>query len=223
MPPIRTVALVDGFNLYHALDDLRANHLKWLDLRAMLSHFALPPQFSLDRVLYFSAYATWKSGHYQRHQAYVRALEARGVEAIMGKFKEKERECKNCGNKWTSHEEKETDASIAMHLLDLAQQDQFERALLVTADSDLCPAARMVLNRFPAKEIKILTPPGRYSSNELAAATGREPSKIQPIHILRSLLPAQVVDANGLVVATRPSHYDPPVPSTSGGGDQRRG
>ena len=28
----RVAVYVDGFNLYHALDDLAENHLKWLDL-----------------------------------------------------------------------------------------------------------------------------------------------------------------------------------------------
>lgn len=214
-PPIRTIAFVDGFNLYHALDGLRANHLKWLDLRAMLRNFALPPLFSLDRILYFSALASWLPDHAGRHEAYVRALQATGVEPIMGKFKQKERECKKCGNTWISHEEKETDVSIAIFLLDLAQRDQFDRALLVTADSDLCPAARMVLERFPAKEIKVITPPGRWSSRELETATGRDATKIRPIHIVRSLLPAQVVDASGTVVAVRPSQYDPPSPTSS--------
>jgi len=33
--PTRTIVYIDGFNLYHALDDLRENHLKWVDLWAL--------------------------------------------------------------------------------------------------------------------------------------------------------------------------------------------
>jgi hypothetical protein len=29
------IAYIDGFNLYHAIDDLEKPHLKWLDLNAL--------------------------------------------------------------------------------------------------------------------------------------------------------------------------------------------
>jgi hypothetical protein len=31
----RVIVYIDGFNLYHAIDDLRKPWLKWLDLQAM--------------------------------------------------------------------------------------------------------------------------------------------------------------------------------------------
>ena len=70
-----------------------------------------------------------------------------------------------------SHEEKETDVNIALYLLDAAYQDLYDRALILTADSDLAPAIRMVRKRFPQKSIKLLQPVGRNSS-ELVGAVG---------------------------------------------------
>ena len=32
MPRRRVSVYIDGFNLYHAIDALNENHLKWLDL-----------------------------------------------------------------------------------------------------------------------------------------------------------------------------------------------
>ncbi len=67
----------------------------------------------------------------------------------MGVFKAKDRACRNCESAWTDHEEKETDVNIALHLLRDAHQDRFDRALLISGDSDLVPAVRMVRALFP--------------------------------------------------------------------------
>jgi len=210
---IRTVAFVDGFNLYHALRGLGENHLKWLDLRRLLLHFTPAPQLELSKVLYFSAYATWLPEAYARHRAYVAALEATGVEVVLGKFKIKERSCKYCDRRWTGHEEKETDVNVALHLLELGYSNAFDRALLVSADSDLAPAVRAVRRLFPEKEVRILTPPGRSTPGDLRRASGHDATRIKEIHIRRSLFAAEVhALAGNAVLAIRPSVYAPPNP-----------
>lgn len=207
---IRTVAFVDGFNLYHALRGLGENHLKWLDLRRLLLHFTPAPQLELSRVLYFSAYATWLPEAYARHRAYVAALEATAVEVVLGKFKVKERSCKYCQRSWTGHEEKETDVNVALHLLEQAYSDAFDRAFLVSADSDLAPAVRAVRRLFPEKEVRILTPPGRSTPGDLRKASGHPATRIKEIHIRRSLLRSEQRDLPGKrVLATRPLGYAP--------------
>lgn len=37
----RFIAYVDGFNLYHAIDDLRRPELKWLDLQGLCRGIAM--------------------------------------------------------------------------------------------------------------------------------------------------------------------------------------
>lgn len=207
--PIRTVVLVDGFNLYHAVNDLRANHLKWLDLRALCAAFTPHPQYDLTDVLYFTAYATWLPGPHLRHKAYTRALEATGVTVKLAHFKRKERRCHSCGNTWNHHEEKETDVSIGVALLDLAYRGAFDRAILLTNDSDIKPAVDLTRSRFPTLEVRMLTPPGRKPSHELATACGAASSKIKRVHLDRALLPARVACADGTTVI-RPVEYDPP-------------
>jgi len=80
----RVAIYVDGFNLYHALDDLGEDHLKWLNLWA-LGETLLPDGGSeaLTSVKYFSAYATWRERSYRLHQRYVAALKACGVTVVM--------------------------------------------------------------------------------------------------------------------------------------------
>ena len=110
----RVKCFVDGFNLYHAVADLKINHLKWLNLRQLAQAFIKPTQEVLDAVFYFSAYPTWLEGSYRRHQTYVKALEAMGVTAVIGHFKEKQKKCLKCGVKWCAHEEKQSDVNHAM-------------------------------------------------------------------------------------------------------------
>lgn len=106
------------------------------------------------------------------------------------------------------HEEKETDVNIALELLDLASQDAYDRALLVSNDSDLAPAVRKVLVRFPDKRITIVAPPLSRQCNELIQAAS-DKSKIRIGHLERCLLPENLFDASGFVLVNRPKEYDP--------------
>ena len=135
----RIIAYVDGFNLYHAIDNLNRPALKWLDLNALITSLARAGE-TVTEVNYFSAYATWRPTAYQRHIEYVKALEHAGVKCIMGHFKSKPRTCRSCGDQWVQHEEKETDVHIAARIVVDACEDRYDRAVLITADSDLVPA-----------------------------------------------------------------------------------
>ncbi len=84
----RVIAYIDGFNLYHAIDELGKPHLKWLDLWNLSASIARPHE-QLVTVNYFSAYANWKPASAQRHRIYVKALKHQGAACIMGHFKEK--------------------------------------------------------------------------------------------------------------------------------------
>lgn len=93
---------IDGFNIYHAIDNLsRAqagalNHLKWLDLLKVMAEFTDPAAHRVVGVNYFTAYPTWNLDRESRHKEYVKALEHTGVKVILGQFKQKDAYCKNC-------------------------------------------------------------------------------------------------------------------------------
>lgn len=210
--PIRVQCFVDGFNLYHAVEKLGPAHLKWFDLRKLVSAFMDPSTHILEDVFYFSAYAKWRPVAYARHQQYVAALKATGVTPVMGRFKEKDVHCRNCRRPYKAHEEKETDVNIALWLLNEAYQDRFDEAFIISRDSDLTPAIRMVRERFPHKSIKVISPPNAGHSKEMGQIVGKKKlASIKEIHLQRALLGATVVDqATGMVVARRPDAYDPP-------------
>lgn len=209
---IRAIFFIDGFNVYHAVKSLKANHLKWLDFRKPCENFAPSPQFSIEKIYYFSAYATWLPDAYARHKVYVKALESVNVTPVLGKIKEKDRGCNLCNAAWKTHEEKETDVNIALTMLDEAYRDTFDRAIIISADSDFAPAIRLVMKRFPQKQFRVLTPTGRKHSWDLVdAAGGKDHAKhIKQIHLERSLFPETLIDLAGKVI-TRPVEYDPPT------------
>ena len=91
-----------------------------MNLFQLVRGFAAQPYQRVVRVFYFSAYATWIPAAYARHRVYVAALESVGVTPIMGNFKQKTRSCNSCGASWLTHEEKETDVSIALNMLNVA-------------------------------------------------------------------------------------------------------
>ncbi len=198
----RVSVYIDGFNLYHALDDLGESHLKWLDLWA-LSETLIRKNEAVTAVKYFSAYATWMPASYRRHQRYVAALQAQGVQFIEGRFKEKPMQCKTCGVRYKAHEEKETDVNIGVHLMADGLQDRFERALVISADTDLNEAVNLTKSEAAGKQIDLVAPPKRKGRNSVAlfeVTVGR---------VRRSLLPPQLILAGKTI--TRPTEYDPPA------------
>jgi uncharacterized LabA/DUF88 family protein len=213
MSAARVSAFVDGFNLYHAIKDTGREHLKWLDLWALCQEFSPRPDFDLRSVYYFSALATWRPGSCRRHREYVAALRATGVTPVMARFKKKERKCKRCGNVWLDHEEKETDVGIALRLVVDAIEDRYDRAVLVSADSDLVPAVRTLREVAPGKAIRIVFPLGRNPSGDLARAAGgsRRCRQMRLVHVERNLLPESLHDAHGSRIARRPAEYAPPA------------
>lgn len=207
---MRVNVYIDGFILYHAL---QKEHHKWLNLHGLARIFAPPPKHVIKRVYYFTAYATWRPGSFRRHQEYVRALQASGVIPVLGRFKEKDRSCFKCGAQYKGHEEKESDINIAVTILDDAFEDRFDLAILISSDSDLCPALRLVRSKYPSKVLKIITPRALNTSYDLVNAAGGKEfyRQIRPVHFERSLLDRDVKDSAGNIVAVRPEKYDPPL------------
>jgi uncharacterized LabA/DUF88 family protein len=200
----RTIVYIDGFNLYHSVDDLGEPHLKWLDLRS-LSEKLLRGDQQLVAVKYFTAYATWRPASYRRHQRYVEALEARGVTPIVGRFKVKTVHCHaKCRLPYITHEEKETDVNIGVHLMADALRDRFDRALVISADTDLNSAVACTRLEAPAKRVDIVAPPGRKGRNSAALF------EVTKGRVRSSLLPREIITADGSTIV-RPPAYDPPA------------
>ena len=147
---------IDGFNMYYALNR-KYPHFKWLNYY-QLAKSVLLAHDKLEKVNYFSAYITWKPDNHKRHQDYVTALRWAGVEFVPGRFKNKGIHCHLCHRTFMTHEEKQTDVNIAIRLLSDAVEDKYDRAVIVSADSDLTPAILAVRKLFPNKQGGVMFP-----------------------------------------------------------------
>lgn len=102
----------------------------------------------------------------ERQYSYLDALTAHSplVRIVDGRFQEKHQYCRSCDSTWVTYEEKETDVSIAVSLVEDAALDRFDTALLISADSDLCPAIRSLKRVAPDKRVVAAFPPKRHSA-----------------------------------------------------------
>jgi len=112
--------------------------------------------------------------------------------------------CRNCGHMYTTHHEKMTDVNIAVKLLTDAFQDNFDVALLISADGDLVGPVKKVKQLFPHKRVIVVFPPKRHS-NALKNASD-VCLHLDRIVLAKSVFPDQVVKANGFVLR-RPSKW----------------
>lgn len=193
---------IDGFNLYHAIRDLNEPALKWLDLWKLSESLKRDYQ-TLEAVKYFTAHATWRPGALRRHYSYIEALEAQGVQTILGRFKEKTLRCQaTCREPYVTHEEKETDVSIGAHLVADALCDRFDTAMVISADTDLNVAIKLARSSAPDKRILLVSPPGRFGRNrEVPPAFQITRGKVRA-----ALLPDVIHSTLGKVIR-RPDHY----------------
>ena len=176
MSLVRSIVYVDGFNFYYGM--VRDTQWKWLDLQR---YFELVRQGDdIQEIHYFTSEATGKKR--ERQSAYIRALRTLPkVTVRLGRFKMKTFECRvaSCDveqgeRRYQGFEEKETDVALSVTLLDDAYRDRAERFIVVSGDSDLLPAIRLVRARFPKKEIVVYIPAQKGTSR----AAAREMRKI---------------------------------------------
>ncbi|MGG2917527.1 NYN domain-containing protein, partial [Klebsiella pneumoniae] len=150
--------------LYHAIEETGNKALHWVDLKSLCKRY-LPKDASIENVFWFSA----KPSHLSRtvndnYQNYTNALTECGVDVIGGRFKRKNVKCEadnGCGEVFHKHEEKESDVNLAISLVSGACNNEYDIAIIITADSDLCPPIKYVKERFPDKELWLVAPPGR--------------------------------------------------------------
>lgn len=139
---------IDGFNFYHALQNkIRDKNSKRIKKYQRCNFKKLAEQFlkkgeKLQKVYFFTAYATRDPETKKRHESYNEALRKSGVDVILGKFnkitrtyrekkntlidikflKDENINCKEeCVVKtmtYATFEEKETDVNIALKILE---------------------------------------------------------------------------------------------------------
>ena len=202
----RVSVYVDGFNLYYGLKSKGWRRYYWLDLRRLSENLLRPGQ-RLAMVKYFTAQVSPRAGDSERRvrqKTYLEALETLpDLHIHYGHFLLRKRACAQCGAVWETYEEKMTDVNVAVELLGDAQDDVFDTAIIVSADSDLTSPARAVRQRYPEK--RVVVAPNRVSKQlrQMATASFTIGRRI----ISDSQLPERVAKADGYVLRKPPQWH----------------
>lgn len=153
---MRANAYIDGYNLYFAEVNLQDNRLKWLNIRALCQHFCDEGDF-LDKVYYFTALAEYYRDNPQKsykpevHKIYMdEFLSGFDVETKLGEFKKQK----------NYYKEKQTDINLALQLYEDAIYNKFDKAILVTADTDFVAVIKKIRENKQTsdKQIIVLLP-----------------------------------------------------------------
>ena len=170
---MKTIAYVDGYNLYHGR--LKHTQFKWLDLRGLLTSILriqnAPTQ--LIAVKFFTA--NIKARFARRGQqstvaqdTYHRALTASGVQLVFGRFTLSQEWLPRCEKGLTLNRddrvgvwvlgEKRTDVQLALHVYRDAVITDCEQMVICTNDSDLAPALEFLREDHPEIKTGIILP-----------------------------------------------------------------
>lgn len=200
----QVMVYIDGFNLYYGLKAKHGRRYLWLDLEELARRLLKPGQ-TLAGVRYFTASIRNDPPALARQNAYLGALGAvTSVTVFRGRFQQKQTTCRSCGASWTTYEEKETDVNIAVSLVEDAALGHYDTALVVSADSDLCPAVRSAKRLRPRGNVVVVFPPSRHS-DELRKAADAAFTLGESV-IRQAQLPPTVTDGRGTSY-TRPTTW----------------
>ena len=163
---MRTYVYVDGFNLYYGA--LKGTAWKWLDLPALFAK-VLQSHHEILTVKYFTARVSGTPADPskpQRQDVYLGALRRYRpeVEVYFGHFLSHQVQAplaQPAGNRRTAKvirtEEKGSDVNLAVHLLNDGWLDAYDCAVVVSNDSDIAEAMRLV-RQHRGKRIGLMTP-----------------------------------------------------------------
>ena len=171
----RVLALIDGFNYYHRLNEFQQKSprcVKWLNYRSLIESWLSDEEKQHLEIIYFSAKAKHRGADViLRHNIYIQALESVNIRCILGEFKPKGikkcRQCERCNGcnsqqdnkKLERWEEKNTDVNIGITLLEYTIYNKYDKCLLLSSDSDFIPAVKRAKEINPNNKIIICPPP----------------------------------------------------------------
>ena len=197
---MRTIVYIDGFNLYFGC--LKGTPHKWLDLQQVF-HKVLSPRNTIEKIKYFTARVQPSAKNpsiHIRQEAYLQALGMHCplVEIHHGHYLRHRIRMENANpppntvEVW-KNEEKGSDVNLAVHLLNDSWSNAFDCAVVVSNDSDLCEAMRLVKLNHPGKTIGLVTPgaPKRKTSVELRRHADFQ-REIRTSAVAASQLPANI-------------------------------
>jgi len=204
----RVISYIDGFNLYFGIKASDSKHHLWLDLLALSRNLSMPFQDVVE-VKYFTSRISGPGSKQRRQSTYLDALgtlDKTLFRIFFGKYQDEPQKCRLCGREDTVSHEKMTDVNIAVEMMRDAFQDRFDTALLISADSDLCPPVSAIRSLFPEKRVVVGFPPARRST-ELANVASNK-FVVGRVNLAKSQFPVEIRTSSG-VVLKKPETWAP--------------
>lgn len=202
----RTIVYIDGFNLYFSMREQKWRKHYWLNVQAFAQ--SLTRESHLEKVKYFTSRISQDGndkGKRKRQAIYLEALSTLpNTNLYFGQYRERDPIPCKCGNRIVVPEEKMTDVNIATEMLVDAFFDRFDKALLVTADSDLCAPVRAIKEDFAEKKVVICFPPHRWVKSLADSAHGY--FFIKESHLSRNQLKEKLISKSGYELC-RPAEW----------------
>lgn len=211
----RVAVYIDGLNLYKRV--LRGNPDRWLDLEGLFVN--LRPSEKVVRTRYFTS-KMMKDGTHKdvRQRIYLGALKSHSSAMLrihLGKHKQRSigcrvKECQHQGRRlFRAWEEKYTDVAMAVWLTEEAFKDGFDVAVIVSGDTDLCPALDRLKANHPSKKIVLYVPTKQSPKrSSLALRKLADENWNLPLGKLRDhQLPLSVARPDGKHTYTRPPEW----------------
>jgi len=201
----RVKVYIDGFNLYHAIDRIGDLRLKWISYRTLAQSF-LRPDEQLSGVTMFTAIWTFDQAKQFRHKNFIAAQRHYGVTVIEGSFVKPDKYCSSHERYCPFREEKQTDVGIAIEIAKDVLTGAVDRVILITADSDQIPTAKLV-HSIPGVDITLYAPPNRMQEARELGKLIPDRNEISVGRLLTCKLPRDIIDSEGRTVATCPAIY----------------
>lgn len=198
----RTIVYVDGFNLYYGC--LKSTVYKWLDLKILFSKL-LDESHDIVKIKYFTAYISERPGKEDarlRQKYYLRAIKEciPELEVYLGHYLTHEISAKVVNPppnfiKVYKTEEKGSDVNLALEILNDAWLNAYDCAVVVSNDSDLAAALRLVKSQHHKKIGLIFPNTDRKRKPSKALSQYADFIKFIRHHILQdSQLPEKIIN-----------------------------
>ena len=165
-----------------------------------MSEDLLKPRQVLVSVVYFTAMVRNDPDGLRRQDLYHQALTSHcpKVKIERGHFQAAKRRCIACGTRTASYEEKQSDVSLGVALVEGAATHAFDLALVVSGDADFVPAFQSARRVNSGIRIISVFPPNRVSDALRREADGY--LALGKSRIRRSQLPERISGPHGLIL-----------------------
>lgn len=163
---------IDGFNLFHGLEEAKLKKFYWLDLHVLSTKILASFGHVAHSTRYFTSRVWNDHDSFKEQQKWLDAVATqKNVEARFGAFRHAPEDCSLCGGRYEKPQEKKTDVCLGVSVLEDLAVWSPSAILLITGDIDQIPTIAAAQRLRPKVPIYIAFPPLRRNG-ELAGCVG---------------------------------------------------